>query len=284
MRNKGIKILLTRYLTSLKMGLREFIRYRTLMVGYGKMMSELREHLGPGLAVERFNLGRGHSVKFLVSTIDEKVQDAHRDRKKYLVMAASYYVEYVFRRNHPGTYVHFKEKFQREYGILCELSEHGLAPSGCLLTDKYYVREFVKGMALSDLLERDVGVNGFEAKVCVMRSLEYLHKIHSLGIIHKDPMPSNIIIPNEGGIKFIDFEVFERMAGKTEDMAKAFDFYRLLNEAMSVYRGNRVDLCKEGIKIVRELASPQVFKEFLRLLIDKEELTDVVRMSQTSHD
>jgi serine/threonine protein kinase len=267
---------LKKNLTRLKISFRGFVRYRTLVVNYREIIRELRAQLGHDITVERFNEGRGHTVKFLVFTNNERLHNASQEKRRYLVLAASYYVEYFFKRKHPGIYVPFQEKFKEEYKILQKLSEHGLAPEGIFLSDKYYVREYVEGIPLSELLESGEAMVGLEGGEFVIKSLERIQKIHSLGVVHKDPMPSNVIVTNEGEIKFIDFEVFERMVGKSEEMARAFDFYRLLNEALLLYGGDKVDLCREGIEVVRDLASEPVVRKFLQLMKEKEELAPLL--------
>ncbi len=85
----------------------------------------------------------------------------------------------------------------------------------------YIIKEFVDGLSLRQLLQKDIKNRAEFSIKCVLATLEILEKIHSSGIVHADIRPDNILIlVNKRGnpdllnpsIRIIDFGLSVNMA------------------------------------------------------------------------
>ncbi|WP_309492135.1 KEOPS complex kinase/ATPase Bud32 [Candidatus Hecatella orcuttiae] len=65
------------------------------------------------------------------------------------------------------------------------------------------VLQYVEGLRLKDFLERNMGAEEVERK-CFQLGI-YIGRLHSHGLIHGDLTTSNIILPPEGRLVFVDF-------------------------------------------------------------------------------
>jgi len=101
------------------------------------------------------------------------------------------------------------QQFKLEYEILTKLEHPNLAKIydfGNFDDGSYYISmEYIQGKMLSEMLEVDTKVD-FETIIDIMitllRTMEF---VHSRNIIYADIKPQNIIIPNQGTTKLIDF-------------------------------------------------------------------------------
>jgi serine/threonine protein kinase len=90
------------------------------------------------------------------------------------------------------------------------LSHHGMAK---LLDGDYgwqgfyYVREFIDGASLQDLLERGEKIGPDKAAAIADQALETLAVAHAKGIVHGALKPSNIFLDSQGLVKLADFVV-----------------------------------------------------------------------------
>lgn len=73
--------------------------------------------------------------------------------------------------------------------------------------DFYAVTEFVQGRTLAEYIESDGVMTDEQACETVLQICNGLEAIHSLGIIHRDINPNNIMITEHGKIKIIDFGI-----------------------------------------------------------------------------
>ena len=123
----------------------------------------------------------------------------------------------------PEQFEKHKSKFLKEARTLAQLSgipevvqiksffpENGTA---------YIVMEYVEGITLKDHLKR-LGRPMTEAEALAIMEpvLEALQKVHDHGLIHRDISPDNIMLPQNGGIKLIDFGTVRYMddSGKSK--------------------------------------------------------------------
>ncbi|MBO7253430.1 MAG: BspA family leucine-rich repeat surface protein [Oscillospiraceae bacterium] len=110
----------------------------------------------------------------------------------------------------PEIFEKHKEKFLQEARVLAQFagipeivqvlnyfSENGTA---------YIVMEYVQGITLKIRLKQ-MGRPMTEAEVrdIIAPVLEALDKVHKQNLIHRDISPDNIMLPDEGGVKLIDF-------------------------------------------------------------------------------
>jgi serine/threonine protein kinase len=84
----------------------------------------------------------------------------------------------------------------------------------------YFVMEFVEGKTLYDDLSKGKVFNEPEALDVIMQVADALRHAHSLGLIHRDVKPKNIMINKEGIVKLADMglarETTDIEAAKTE--------------------------------------------------------------------
>ena len=90
-------------------------------------------------------------------------------------------------------------KFQGEKGIVNifdSFEENGTA---------YIVMEYLEGETLEEYLRREGKIPAEKAVKLLSPVIESLDKVHTVGIIHRDVSPDNIMITKDGRVKLIDF-------------------------------------------------------------------------------
>jgi serine/threonine protein kinase len=92
----------------------------------------------------------------------------------------------------------------------------GVAPKILSFTKDYIVMEYIDGLTVEELLEI-----GPLSKKIIDKIYDTIDKLHSIGIIHNDLMPSNIMITLDSNdniiIKIIDYGSSEYNKNFTED-------------------------------------------------------------------
>lgn len=71
----------------------------------------------------------------------------------------------------------------------------------------YLVLQFISGKSLSQLVREKGPLPLGEAVSILVEALKALQKAHSLGIVHRDIKPDNIMISQEGSVKVTDFGI-----------------------------------------------------------------------------
>ncbi|MEA2082224.1 MAG: serine/threonine-protein kinase [Elusimicrobiota bacterium] len=69
----------------------------------------------------------------------------------------------------------------------------------------YIVMEYVEGPTLAEFIEKHRWLVVSSALKIIMQMIDALEYIHSMGVIHQDLKPENIIMLSSGGIKILDF-------------------------------------------------------------------------------
>ena len=107
------------------------------------------------------------------------------------------------------------ERFQREAKVAAKVkSEHvtrvhdvGSAPGGV----PYIVMEYLEGIDLGDLIDRDGRLPVDEACEITLQACEALAEVHSAGIVHRDLKPSNLFVTRRADgapcVKLLDFGI-----------------------------------------------------------------------------
>lgn len=75
--------------------------------------------------------------------------------------------------------------------------------------DVYFVMEYMKGGALSKILEKEERFEVTEAQFYVAEIILGLEFLHSKGIIHRDLKPENVMLDDKGHCKLVDFGLSE---------------------------------------------------------------------------
>lgn len=120
-----------------------------------------------------------------------------------------------------STRVQLKARFRRELFIQTQLNHPSIARvyQSFVKGDNYYVvSEYVPGMSLRELLEREGLPTAPQALyICkqALVALEYAHAltyldesdVQRVGVIHRDIKPSNLVIDGQGKLKITDFGI-----------------------------------------------------------------------------
>ncbi|HEX6851284.1 MAG TPA: protein kinase [Candidatus Polarisedimenticolaceae bacterium] len=99
-------------------------------------------------------------------------------------------------------------RFEREARVLRSLDHPGIAR---LIGDfpafgtRFLVLEFVEGESLDRRLERDGALRTADALKLLARIADALAHVHARGVVHRDLKPGNVMLPNAGGVKLLDF-------------------------------------------------------------------------------
>jgi serine/threonine-protein kinase len=77
----------------------------------------------------------------------------------------------------------------------------------------YYVRDYVEGTSLQQILESNPGIGAEKALTIAEEVSRALEAAHSKGIVHGGVKPSNIIIDPQGVVKLVDFVIEGEIKG-----------------------------------------------------------------------
>lgn len=69
----------------------------------------------------------------------------------------------------------------------------------------YIAMEYMPGGDLASLLEREVRIEWEEARFYLMEIVQALEYMRSVGYIHRDLKPDNILLDKQGHVKLADF-------------------------------------------------------------------------------
>ena len=103
-----------------------------------------------------------------------------------------------------------RERFKREARILSELSSPYVVRMFDYFTEgraNYIVLEFVDGMSLDKLIEKQVSLPPELALLIFLDACLGLKNAHSKDIVHRDIKPGNILISKRAEVKLADFGI-----------------------------------------------------------------------------
>lgn len=83
---------------------------------------------------------------------------------------------------------------------------------------QYMVMEFISGITLKEYMASNGKINWRDALKIIEQVLSALSHAHSMGVIHRDIKPQNIMISDDGSIKVMDFGIARFFNGKTQTM------------------------------------------------------------------
>ena len=154
--------------------------------------------------------------------------------------------------------------FQQEAKILKRLT--GQHPQICRFYDYfrdsdslYIVQEWIQGITLEQKLHRQQKLSESETRDILLNILPVLECIHSLGIIHRDIKPNNIILRSKDNLPvLIDFGVAQEVSTSQQTVIVGTPGYMSLEQAMGKATYNN-DLHSLGLTAIHLLTgqSPQ---------------------------
>ncbi len=130
-----------------------------------------------------------------------------------------------------------RERFKREAQILLDLSSPNVLRMFDYFSEgraDYIVLEFIDGMSLDKLLEKQVSLPPAIALVILENSLRGLLAAHKKGIVHRDIKPGNILISKKAEIKLADFGIASEEKEKDIEMDKTSNAKLTVHAADSI--------------------------------------------------
>lgn len=133
---------------------------------------------------------------------------------------------------------HIRDRFKREAQILTDLTSLNVVRMFDYFTEgnsDYIVLEYVDGMSLDKLLEKQFSLPTPLAMMILLDACKGLKSAHDKGIIHRDIKPANILISKHHEIKLADFGIAgaEKEKDFDEKPAPASDVTIVASEASS---------------------------------------------------
>lgn len=119
-----------------------------------------------------------------------------------------------------------RERFKREARILSELSSPYVVRVFDYFTEgraNYIVLEFVDGMSLDKLIEKQVSLPPELALLIFLDACLGLKNAHSKDIVHRDIKPGNILISKRAEVKLADFGIASDEKDEFEEPKKTAD-------------------------------------------------------------
>ena len=83
---------------------------------------------------------------------------------------------------------------------------------------QYMVMEFISGVTLKEYMASNGKINWHDALRIIEQVLGALSHAHSMGVIHRDIKPQNIMISDDGSIKVMDFGIARFFNSQTQTM------------------------------------------------------------------
>ncbi len=102
------------------------------------------------------------------------------------------------------------ERFRSEAALLARLSDPHIATLYSFFreSDEFFmVMEFVNGQTLATLMHNHTTVAPEQAVAVSTKVLSGLDHAHSVGILHRDITPANILVTGQGAVKITDFGI-----------------------------------------------------------------------------
>ena len=96
------------------------------------------------------------------------------------------------------------------YKKLCAINNINVAKiyeTVLIENDFYAVEEFIQGVTLDEFFNSHGLFSDEEIKPLILQLCNGLEAVHSLGIIHRDINPNNIMVDEKGSLKIIDFGI-----------------------------------------------------------------------------
>ncbi|MHB2017798.1 MAG: serine/threonine-protein kinase [Candidatus Xenobia bacterium] len=159
------------------------------------------------------------------------------------------------------------QRFEREVAIGLEL----VHPHVCRFLDAdlaarpnpYLVMEYLDGETLAAFLNRQGKIGAEQARPILSQLLDGLGAVHSLGIVHRDMKPANVMLLQDGSVKLMDFGLALKSGNPTLTVtgeSMGTPGYLSPEQILDVHRVDaRADLFNVGLIAYRMLAGRMPF-------------------------
>jgi eukaryotic-like serine/threonine-protein kinase len=110
----------------------------------------------------------------------------------------------------PGGETADMARAEREARLAARLNHPHVVAVFDLITEddeRWLVMEYVEGVTLSGLVERDGALTPDQAAPLIRQVADALTAAHASGIVHRDVKPSNILVTPDGQVKLSDFGI-----------------------------------------------------------------------------
>lgn len=116
---------------------------------------------------------------------------------------------YLYENEKKKDYDTYLKKFLGEAQCLSQLNQiEGIVSVKDFFYENntaYIVMQNIEGVSVKEYVKKNGSVPANEVVEMFRPVLEALDKVHSMGIIHRDISPDNLMVKNEGGLVLIDF-------------------------------------------------------------------------------
>src|SRR5580704_1650924 len=106
------------------------------------------------------------------------------------------------------------KRFEQEYNVARSIDHPNIVKAldfGREGDLRYLVMEFVDGESLGQKIERDGRMNEEEAIRVIVQVARGLQAAHTLGVIHRDVKPDNVLITADGQAKLTDLGLVKEL-------------------------------------------------------------------------
>ncbi|KAM3136682.1 hypothetical protein pb186bvf_011127 [Paramecium bursaria] len=123
----------------------------------------------------------------------------------------------------------------------------------------YLIMEFIDGVTLKDIRPK----NELEVAQILKQILNALKYMHSLGVVHRDLKPTNILINNKNQVKIIDFGLsyYSKNCKSLYDKCGTL-FYMAPEQILSQSYSKQVDIWSTGIILYTLLVGYHPYKHY----------------------
>ena len=118
----------------------------------------------------------------------------------------------------------FRDRFQREANLHIEL-EHDNIVAGYEVGHEggyhYYTMDLIEGVTVLEVIERRGYLECREALSIILQAAYALSYLHSMGMVHRDMKPGNIMVEPSGYARLIDLGLVGKMGNEGDAAAEA---------------------------------------------------------------
>ncbi len=217
--------------------------------GDGAVMSMVQNTLGERYAIEK-ELGRGGmGVVYLA-------KDKQLDRRVALKFL--------------GTLVdnneEYRQRFVREAKTAAKVNHPNIVAVYDISASQgkaYIAMEYVEGTSLFQYVQKKGKLHPREALNYMAQACSALYAMHSLGIVHRDIKPDNILIAKGGTVKLMDFGLAKAEDNRItkSNVVMGTPCYMAPEQALGKEVDNRADIYALGLVLYEMLTGKVVFRD-----------------------